>query len=182
MAKLVSKVYGDALFEEAIEKQEMDALFEEVKSLKKIFGENQDLAGLLDNPKISKEEKIGIVREVFNGRVSETLMSFLTVIVLKGRQKEITAICEYFISAVKEYKKIGVAHVTSAVELKEEQKSLLVEKLLGTTNYQEFELDYVIDPSLIGGLMIRIGDRVVDSSIKTQIYELRRSLLKVQLT
>ncbi|MDK2966412.1 MULTISPECIES: F0F1 ATP synthase subunit delta [Lacrimispora] len=182
MAKLVSKVYGDALFEEALEKQEVDALFEEVKSLQNIFATNQDFAGLLDNPKIAKEEKAGIITEVFGGRVSEALMGFLTVIVEKGRQKEINAICDYFISTVKEYKKIGVAHVTSAVELKEEQKAQLLQKLLGTTSYQEFEMDYQVDPSIIGGLMIRIGDRVVDSSIKTQIYELRRSLIKLQIS
>jgi len=75
-----------------------------------------------------------------------------------------------------------VAHVASAVELNEGQKVRLVEKLLNTTQYVDFEMDYQVDPSIIGGMVIRIGDRVVDSSIKTQIYELRRSLLKLQLT
>lgn len=182
MAKLVSKVYGDALFEEALRKQEVDALFEEVKGLQMIWRENQSLAELLDNPKIVKEEKIGIIKNIFDGRVSDDLMGFLAVIVDKGRQKEITAICEYFVNAVKEYKNIGVAHVTSAVELSEGQKARLAEKLLNTTTYVEFEMDYQVDPSLIGGMVIRIGDRVVDSSVKTQIYDLRRSLLKLQLT
>lgn len=182
MAKLVSKVYGDALFEEALEKQELDVLFGEVKELKLIWQQNPELAELLDNPKIVKEEKIGIIKNIFAGRVLDDLMGFLAVIVDKGRQKDIPAICEYFISAVKEYKNIGVAHVTSAVELKEEQKAQLVRKLLETTRYVEFEMDYHVDPSLIGGMVIRIGDRVVDSSIKTQIYELRRSLSKLQMT
>lgn len=182
MAKLVSKVYGDALFEEALRKQEVDALFEEVKGLQMIWRENQSLAELLDNPKIVKEEKIGIIKNIFDGRVSDDLMGFLAVIVDKGRQKEIPAICEYFVNAVKEYKNIGVAHVTSAVELNDGQKARLAEKLLNTTTYVEFEMDYQVDPSLIGGMVIRIGDRVVDSSVKTQIYDLRRSLLKLQLT
>lgn len=182
MAKLVSKVYGDALFEEALNKQEVDALFEEVKSLQVIWHENQSLAELLNNPKIVKVDKFGIIKNIFGGRVSDDLMGFLAVIVDKGRQKEIPAICEYFINAVKEYKKIGVAHVASAVELNEGQKARLVEKLLNTTQYVDFEMDYQVDPSIIGGMVIRIGDRVVDSSIKTQIYELRRSLLKLQLT
>ncbi len=63
MAKLVSKIYGDALFEEALEKQEVDALFEEVKALLSIWHENEDLAGLLDNPKIGKEDKTGLLRK-----------------------------------------------------------------------------------------------------------------------
>jgi F-type H+-transporting ATPase subunit delta len=181
MAKLVSKVYGDALFEEALEKQEVDTLFKEVKGLQMIWRDNPDLTVLLDNPKIAKEEKLEIIKKVLSG-ISEHLMGFLAVIVDKGRQKDIPAICEYFINAVKEYKKIGVAQVTSAVELKEEQKAKLLKKLLDTTRYVNFELDYKVDPSLIGGMIIRIGDRVVDSSIRTQIYELRRSLNKLQLS
>ncbi|WP_367569068.1 ATP synthase F1 subunit delta [Lacrimispora sp.] len=182
MAKLISKVYGDALFEEALEKQEIDALFEEVKGLKEVWNQNPALGQLLDNPKIGKEEKTGMIKSIFQGRTSEDLMGFLAVIVNKGRQKEIPAICEYFVNAVKEYKNIGVAHVTSAVELKEEQKAQLVKKLLDTTGYADVEMDYQVDPALIGGMIIRINGRVVDSSIRTQLHELRRSLSKLQLT
>lgn len=182
MAKLVSKVYGDALFEEALEKQNVDSLYEEVKALKAIWSENPALSELLDNPKVVKEEKMSIIKNIFTGRVSEDLMGFLAVIVEKGRQKDIPAICQYFINTVKDYKKVGVAEVTSAVELKDEQKTQLVRKLLLTTSYVGFEMNYKVDPSIIGGMVIRIGDRVVDSSIRTQIYELRRSLMKLQLT
>ena len=109
------------------------------------------------------------------------MMGFLTTVVEKGRQGDIPAIFEYFITTVKEYKKIGIAYVTSAVPLSEEQKVQVTERLLTTTRYVEFEMNYEVDPSLIGGMIIRIGDRVVDSSIKTQLYELKRQLLDVQL-
>ena len=72
--------------------------------------------------------------------------------------------------------------MASAVELKSEQKAMIEQRLLDTTQYVEFEMVYSVDPSLIGGLVIRIGDRVVDSSIKTQINELHRSLSKLQLS
>ena len=87
MAKLVSKVYGDALFEESIEKQSVDTLFSEVKALLAIWRENPELAELLDNPKIVKEEKIGIMTNIFAGRVSDDLMGFLAVIVDKGDRR-----------------------------------------------------------------------------------------------
>ena len=108
-------------------------------------------------------------------------MGFLTIIVEKGRQNDISAIFQYFIGRVKEYKKIGTAYITSAVELKETQKAQIKERLLATTSYVEFEMIYSVDPALIGGLVIRIGDRVVDSSIKTQLYELKKNLSKLQL-
>lgn len=181
MAKLVSKVYGDALFEAAMEKQVTDTVFEEVSALQVIFQENPDLVRTLNHPKIVKEEKISILENIFSGKVSDELMGFLTIIVDKGRQNDIPSIFTYFMEKVKEYKKIGTAYVSSAVELKEDQKAQIKGKLLSTTEYKEFEMVYNVDPSLIGGLVIRIGDRVVDSSIKTQLYELKKDLSRLQL-
>ena len=82
---------------------------------------------------------------------------------------------------MKEVKKIGVAHVTTALELTDEQKEQIVKRLLETTAYESFEMTYAVDKSLIGGMVIRIGDRVVDSSIKTKLYELSKDLKKIQV-
>lgn len=181
MAKLVSKVYGDALMEAALESQEIDSLFEEAKSLTEVWRENPDMAVLLDNPKVAKEEKLDVLKRIFSNRISPAMLGFLTTAVDKGRHKEIPSILEYFIGQVKEYKKIGTAFVASAVELSDKQKSQIREKLLATTRYEEFEIIYTVDSSLIGGMVIRIGDRVMDSSIKTQLYELQKELSRIQL-
>lgn len=66
MAKLVSKVYGDALMEAALEHQEVDVLFDEAKALMEVWKENPDLAVLLDNPKVVKEEKLGVLERVLS--------------------------------------------------------------------------------------------------------------------
>ena len=181
MAKLVSKVYGDALMQAARDKSKLDEVFEESMELYRIFKEQQDLIHLLDHPQVVKEEKIQIIRNVFQSRLSDEMMGFLTAIVDKGRQNEILSILDYFIAQVKEEKGIGTARVTSAVEMTSAQKEQLKKRLLATTRYVEFDMDYSVDPSLIGGMVIRIGDRVVDSSIKTQLYELKKELLNVQL-
>lgn len=181
MAKLVSKVYGDALFEAALEKGKVEQLYEEAKALLKILENNPELLTLLGSPRIVREEKADMIREIFGGRVCEELEAFLTIIVGKNRQKELSAVLAHFIRRVKEYKKIGEATVTSAVPLKEKQKAELEKKLLASTEYVELEMDYQVDASILGGLVIRIGDRVVDSSIKTRLYELKKELSALQL-
>ncbi len=181
MAKLVSKVYGDALFETAMDKGKVDALYEEARALALILDDNPQLMVLLNNPQIVKEEKVAVMHQVFSGKVEEEMMGFLKLAVEKDRQNDIGAILGYFIQRVKEFKKIGVAKVSSAVELQAEQRSALEEKLLATTPYREFEMHYQVDASLIGGMVIRIGDRVVDSSIKTRLYELKKELSSIQL-
>ena len=81
----------------------------------------------------------------------------------------------------KEEKKIGIAYIATAVELSEAQKEAVMQRLLQTTKYESFEMNYQVDASLIGGMVIRIGDRVVDTSIKTKLYELSKSLKKIQV-
>ena len=177
MAKLVSKVYGDALFEAAMERDMLSPVYEEVQSLQTILMENADLVQFLNHPQIIKEEKLKVVENIFKGRVSDDLMGFLETVIEKGRPK----ILDYFVNRVKEYKKIGIVTVTSAVELSAEQKAHTEAKLLETTAFVSLEVTYSVDPAILGGLVIRIGDRVVDSSIRTRLGEIRRDLMKLQL-
>ena len=101
--------------------------------------------------------------------------------VRKERQNDIVGILDYFVSQVKEHKKIGVAHVSSAKELNDTQRAEVEKKLLETTEYKEFEMTFTVDESLIGGLVIRIGDRVVDNSIKHKLNVLAKDLYDIQL-
>lgn len=181
MAKLVSKVYGDALFEEAMEKDVLSLWYEEVQELKAVFMEHSDLVQFLNHPQIVKEEKIEAVENIFRSRISDGLLGFLIIVIEKGRQSEILKILDYFLGRVKEYKKIGIVTVTSAVGLSGQQKKDVEERILATTAFKSLEITYTVDASLLGGLVIRIGDRVVDSSIKTRLSEIRREMLKIQL-
>lgn len=181
MAKLISKTYGDALFELALEEDKVDALLEETQQLRKVLSENDEFGRLMNHPKINKEEKIQVAKNVFEGRMSEELLGFLVIIISKGRYKDLDAVLDYFTEEVKKYKGIGIATVTTAVPLREEQCRKIEQRLLDTTSYTTMEMNYLLDKSLIGGMVIRIGDRVVDSSISTKLNNLQKELLKVQI-
>ena len=181
MAKLIEGSYGDALFELALEQNELDSVAEQVDVLAQSFAENPELLKLLTHPKISKEEKISVIENIFKGRFSDDIVGFLVIITEKDRGAEIENILRYFQAKVREYKKIGVARVISAIELSKEQKAQVEKKLLQQTSYESFEVDYSVDASLIGGMVIRIGDRVVDSSIRTKLDSMTKSLRKASL-
>lgn len=181
MAKLTAKVYGDALFSLALEENCLDAMFEEVLALKKCLEENQDLSKLMNHPKIVKEEKLQILENIFTDRISKDLLGFLNIIVEKDRYKELDSILEYFVDAAYEYKKIGKAQVVTATDLSEEQRKATESRLLETTSYEKMEVSYEVDESILGGMVIRIKDRVVDSSIRTKLNELTKELLKTKL-
>lgn len=181
MAKLIESTYGDALFELAVQESKVDALYEEADACIEAFINNAELGKLLNHPKVEKEEKIKVVKDIFSKFVSDDMTGLLVIMVTKDRQNNIVDTLEYFKSKVLEYKKIGIAYVTTAKELTEVQKKSVVSKLLETTKYKDFQMNYIVDESLIGGMVIRIGDRVVDSSIKHKIEELAKDLKKIQL-
>ena len=181
MAKLISKTYGEALFELAVEEGKVDIFLEEIAELLKILKTEEEFTKMMNHPKILKEDKIKVVENVFKGRISEEIVGFLTLIIQKDRYSEAEAILEYFLNQVKEYKGIGVAYVKTAVALTDIQKKQIEERLLHTTKYRQMEMHFSVDKALIGGMVIRIGDRVVDSSISTKLGELERQLMKIQL-
>lgn len=181
MAKLVSKTYGEALFEFAVEDGTVDSLLEEVEAVSEVLTANDEYVKLLTHPKLPLEEKVSLVEQTFRGKASDSLTGFLVTIVEKGRFAEIHDILSYFTDKVREYQKIGVAHVTSATVLSEQEKQSIEKRLLDTTSYVKFIMDYQTDASLIGGMVIRIGDRVVDSSIKSKLNQMAKGLSQIQL-
>lgn len=181
MAKLVKATYGDALFELAVDENKTDVLLEEAQAVLKAFSDNGEIVRFLNHPKIETTKKQEVIENIFKQFVSKDMIGFLTLVVSKGRYNDIPDILSYFIDRVKEYKHIGVAYVTSASMLSDRQKAEVEAKLLETTGYKSFDMNYQVDKELIGGMVIRIGDRVVDSSIRTKLSELTKELLKIQL-
>ena len=181
MAKLVSKTYGDALFELAIEEKKEDVLLEEAELVKKILVENVDFVKMMNHPQISREDKEAVIENIFKGRVSDDMTGLLKLLVQNGRFVEIESVVDYFIAKIKDYKKIGIAYVVTPLALSDAQKSEIEKKLLETTEYEKMEMSYDIDESLIGGMTIRIKDRVIDSSIKAKLKKLTKDLKQIKL-
>lgn len=181
MAKLVSKTYGDAFFQIAEEAHKVDEFYQEVLSLQTLLAENVDLQKTMEHPEIVKEEKIKILEDIFRGKISEELLGLVCLLEKKGHYNEIDSVFEYIIKRIKDYKGIGIVYVTTPLPLGEDEKQAITKRLQETTTYKSFEFHYQVDQSLIGGIVIQIGDRVVDSSIKTKIEKLQSKLKAVQI-
>lgn len=181
MAKLVEKAYGDALFDLSVDSSRVDELFSEAKAVRNVLTENSELMQLLTHPKVDKEEKEKVVENIFKDRVSDDMTGFMLLTIKKDRQKFLIKILDYYIDRVKEYKKIGVATVTTAYEMDDTKKSAIESKLIATTPYDTFEITYIVDESLIGGMIIRVGDKVIDSSLRSQLETMSRELYKIRL-
>lgn len=181
MAKLIEKVYGEALFELAVEEKRTDSLMAEVQAVKQVLADNPELAKLMQHPGIPENEKEKVLEDVWGGRVSKELTGLMLLLLKKEHYGQFPLVLDYFLEKVREKEHIGTAYVRTAVPLSAALRSRVERRLLETTDYQSFEMHFEVDESLIGGMVIRIGDRVVDSSIRTKLENLSRQLYQIKL-
>lgn len=181
MASRVSKTYGDAYVSLQVENGHLVEAMEEVKAAKAVFDTNEELRKFLYHPKITKDEKMKVMKSIFQERVSQDMTGFLMIIVKKGRFQELHSIFEYILEQMKKIQGIGSLKVTSAFSLSEEQKEQIKQKVLQITSYKELEILYEIDASIIGGLILCMDDRVVDDSIRTKLETMGKHLSEIQI-
>jgi F-type H+-transporting ATPase subunit delta len=177
MAELIEKTYGQALFDLSLEEDKINAYADEMQIIKNAIAENPDLLVLLNHPQISRENKIEVMKNCLDGRASDSVTGFFVTVIQAGRQQYIPGMIDYFLDAVRKYQHIGVADVTSACALSDAQKAAVEKRLLETTDNVAYKIRYQVDPELIGGMVIRIGDKVADNSIRTRLNTLTKALL-----
>ena len=180
MAKLVVKRYATALFDLAASEGAMAKYEEEVKVIVKALHDEPDFMAVLQDHKVTREDKISIVENIFTNQVSAPIVGLLVLLVNKGRQAEILNVLEAFLERVKAESGIIKAVVTSAIPLKEAQITALKEKLEAGTK-RKIELETIVDSSIIAGLVVRVGDKVVDASYQGEIQTLKKQLSKIKL-
>ncbi|MFP4697376.1 MAG: F0F1 ATP synthase subunit delta [Eubacteriales bacterium] len=180
MAELIVKTYGNALFELSKENDSIDSMEEEVKVVVEALKNNKEFLSVLSHPKISKDNKVKTIENIFKDKISTELLGLMVVIIKKDRYDFLIEIFNYYLDLIKEHRGIVTAHITSAQILAKEQKTKIKQRLVTLTN-KKVEAVFTVDESLIGGVNIRIGDRIVDNSIKGNIELLARDLMKVQI-
>lgn len=187
MAKQIAKTYGSAVFDSIREAGEVDRLPEQIEGLRESLNEldaimeTPGLIRVLTHPNIAVEEKQRIVERVYKEALTAPLYGLLQLLLQKDRMAYLDEILDELLRLYKEEKGIGVVYVTTPMALKEDQLAALEKKLLADTKYRRLEMHTSVDASLIAGMVIRIGDRVVDSSVATRLENMTRRLKTLQL-
>ncbi len=178
MAELVSKVYAEALFEVALEGDKLDSIYEEVQSVCQLFVQNPDFLELYRAPNISLDERKTIMDQAFLGKIDTELMNFLKLLLDKNRGFYILQIGDEFERLVEAHKGIikGVVHVTFS--LSDDQLKKLEDKLSASTG-KSIMLTQKIDPTILGGLVVHLGDKVIDSSFRKKLDDMKEDLFQL---
>jgi len=178
MAKLVETTYANALFEFALENNRLNDIVDEFNFVIDVFNQYDEFFKLYDTPKLSADKRKVIIKEVFENKISDEMMNFLFILVDKRRTRNVFEIKDEVDKLVDKNLDIERAYVKSAIALNEEEKTIIKENLEKMTG-KKVKLKAVVDEDLIGGLYIKIGDKVIDGSLKNKLDKMKEELTKI---
>jgi F-type H+-transporting ATPase subunit delta len=168
----VASRYAKSLIELAGERGVLEQVYKDMQLLSKVVSQNRDFQLMLQNPIIKSDKKMNILNSVFNGKVDELTLAFFKIVTRKNRESALEFMAKSFEDQYFEIKGIQRAHVASASPLTPALREQLGLKLAAESGKQII-LEEVVDPSLIGGMVLRVGDKQVDSSVKNSLRKLR---------
>ncbi|MBS4536442.1 F0F1 ATP synthase subunit delta [Clostridium sp. D2Q-14] len=181
MAELIAKRYAEAFFEVAVETDNLEEFKEEISAVSKVLEEEEKLKIIFEHPKLSRDEKKDILNSLFKGKVSNEIMNLLYIVVDKGRERYIKAIEKEYIALANEKQGIVEGKAITAIKMEDSKLRELEEKLSKKFN-KKFKLINEIDKDILGGVLVKIGDKVIDSSVKGQINKITKELNTTTVT
>jgi len=172
----LSSRYAKSLLELCNERNELDTVLNDMKSIIAGTSGNRDLSLLLSSPVVSGDKKMAVLRAVFTSW-SSTTSAFVSLIVSKGRESELAAIAAAFIDQVNTLRGIHQAEVISAVELDEKAKTAVL-KIAESIADGKVNLKEQINPDLIGGFILRVNGKEYNSSVIGKLNKIKKDFSK----
>lgn len=171
----VASRYAKSLIDLAREQNSLAAIHQDMLQVIEVLRTNTQLQAVLANPIIKLDKKETIINLIFGGKINDAVAAFFNLMIKKGRADILYPTAKEFIEAYHRENNIVKASVVSAMELSSEHFDQIQDIIKKETN-GEVILDTEIDPSLIGGFIITIGDRQIDTSILGKLNKLEKHL------
>ena len=172
---IVASRYAKSLLDLAVEKGQLEAVYADMLQVKSLCENSKEFVTFLRSPIINADKKVSTLTAVFEGKLNAITSGFLTIVANKRRESVIPQMAESFVEQYKIQKNILTAIVTSAKGLDETTKQQALALVKAQLN-GEVELVEKIDPNIIGGFVLKIGDKQIDKSVARQLSNLKKQL------
>ncbi|MGZ3811025.1 MAG: ATP synthase F1 subunit delta [Mucilaginibacter sp.] len=177
----VATMYAKSLIDLAVENKSLEETRNDMELFSQTLKASHQLQAVLSNPIIAHSKKIKILEAIFSGKVSKITDSFFRIMINKSRAEILYPTSKEFINQYNIIKNIVRAYVTSATPLSEVNKKQIVAELKAVTG-GEIELHAKVDANLIGGFVLTIGDKQVDTSLSNALNRLKRDFAQRIIT
>ena len=173
---VVAKRYADALYQLGLEKNTLDQLVKEFRVVQEVFNKNKQLETFLMHPKIDNVEKKQLITKVFQG-IQADIINTIKLLVERRRIKALSNIIVSFIQLVNDAKGIADATVYSVRELTDVEKMELQQTFAKRIGKTAINLKNIVDPSIIGGIKIRVGNTIYDGTISGKLDRISKRIV-----
>jgi len=170
----VARRYAEAAFEIARSEKALDGWQRDLAGLGEALG-HAELRRLLEHPAVPYAQKEKVLRRVAGEGVNPEAVNLVLLMVRRGRPGAIDRMIEHFAALVRHARGIELAEVRTALPLDDDQRAAVQERL-GELTGEKIEMNEVVDEALIGGIAVRIGDRLYDASVRNRLQRLRARL------
>jgi F-type H+-transporting ATPase subunit delta len=174
----VASRYAKSLLDLAEEQGTLEQVKADMDLFSKTLNENRELRLLLRNPIVKHDKKLAILRAVFGGKVSTLTEKFFTIITQKNRESALEFIGSEFLVQYNALRGVQTAEVTTATPLSPYLRAEVTQMVRQQTGLQKVTLTEKVDESLIGGFVLRVGDRLIDDSVSYRLRKLRNEFSK----
>lgn len=174
---IVSSRYAESLFELAKEEKTIEAYQDDMQKVSAVFQTDSSFVQFFSHVAIDDNVKINLLDQSFKNQISEYVLNFLKLLVMKRRIRYILGICDAFQSLCNDYFGIKVGKVFSPYVLNDDEISK-IEKAVSIKENKKVQLRLVIDESLIGGIKVEIDNHVYDNSLSYKLESLKNELLR----
>ena len=178
MIDIIANRYAEALFQLSEEENITKEIYKELRNVVELVKGNKELDNVLKSPLVAKNEKIQLIEALFNNKINNNLKNFLKILVEKGRISSLKSIELTFKELLNNKNNIIEGTVISAVALTEKQVKELEEKLSKKYN-KNVTLENKVDKTILGGVVIRVGNTQIDGSVKTRLDNIKDQLSQV---
>jgi len=166
--------YAKSLIDLATERNALELIKNDMVLLEQVIDQNPELEAILNNPIVPLDKKAGILANVFGGKVNELTSAFYKLVVSKGRSAILFGTSKAFIAQYNALKGIVTAYVTSATALTAESRAEIVAIVKKEIGANEVLLKEKVNDKLIGGFILKVGDKQFDASISSGLSKLKK--------
>ncbi|GAB4074799.1 F0F1 ATP synthase subunit delta [Barrientosiimonas marina] len=175
MSQVVAKRYADALFQLGQDTGSLDQFVEEAKVLTSVFAENDQLTAFLEHPKVSHEQKMQFIDEVFQEFSGDIVKTF-KLLVMRHRTDVAPAVMDHLVHMVNDAEAVSEATVYSVRELSENEQAKIKNTFAERFNKRDVKLKTVVDPSILGGIKVQVGNTVYDGTVQGKLRRMERRI------
>lgn len=170
--------YAKSLIDIAIEQNSLEETLKDMQLIEAICQQNREFVAMMRSPIIKADKKIAITDAIFNNRVSVLTISFIKLLINKGREQNLDEIAIAFIAQYRFNKKIRMVKLTTAAPVDSSVVDTLKNKLTAAFEGSSIHIESEVNPELLGGFILDMGDKQLDASVLRDLNDIRKQFSK----